>query len=135
MAKYTFGAHPFLLGFDELDRMLERSSKSGNEGYPPYNIEQKSENAFQITVAVAGFSESDLSIVLEARRLVIAGKNSGDDSARVYLHRGIATRQFQKSFVLADGMEVAGAKLANGLLKIDLERKLPEPTVRKIRIA
>ena len=135
MAKYTFGAHPFLLGFDELDRMLERSSKSGNEGYPPYNIEQKSENAFQITVAVAGFSESDLSIVLEARRLVIAGKNTGDDSARIYLHRGIATRQFQKSFVLADGMEVAGAKLANGLLKIDLERKSPEPTVRKIRIA
>ena len=134
MQNYTFSANPLLLGFDRLDRMLERSSKSGNEGYPPYNIEQTSQNAFQITIAVAGFAESDLSITLEERKLVIYGKNSSDESSRAYIHRGIATRQFQKHFILAEGVEVADAKLSNGLLKINLERKTPEPMVRKIRI-
>lgn len=133
MTKPTFGTHPFLLGFEELERLVERTARTGNEGYPPYNIEQTGESGFRITLAVAGFAEADLSITLEDRQLVIRGR-AQDDDARVYLHRGIAARQFQRAFVLADGVEVHGAKLEHGLLHVDLQRSAPENVVQTIRI-
>ncbi|MCK0167565.1 Hsp20 family protein [Jannaschia sp. S6380] len=133
MTKPTFGTHPFLLGFDELERLVERTVRTGNDGYPPYNIEQTGEAGFRITLAVAGFAEADLSITLEDRQLVIRGR-SQDDDARVYLHRGIAARQFQRAFVLADGVEVSGATLEHGLLHVDLQRSAPENVVKTIRI-
>lgn len=134
MTKHTLGAHPFLLGFEQLERLVERTAKSGNEGYPPFNIEQRGETAYRITVAVAGFREDDLSITVEGRQLVIRGRQRDDDDERIFLHRGIATRAFQRSFVLADGVEVADARLENGLLLIELRRALPETEVRTIRI-
>jgi HSP20 family molecular chaperone IbpA len=134
MTKLMLGSHPFLLGFDELERLVERTAKTGNEGYPPYNIEQQSDNAFRITLAVAGFSEADLSITVEDRQLVIRGKQTDDGAYRVFLHRGIAARQFQRSFVLADGVEVAGAVTENGLLHVDLTRAVPEAVVKTIKI-
>lgn len=135
MTKLTFGAHPFLLGFDQLERLVERTAKSGHEGYPPFNIEQSAEHAFRITLAVAGFREEDLSITVEDRQLVIRGRQTEPDEGRVFLHRGIAARAFQRSFVLAEGVEVAGATMENGLLHIDLRRAVPEPVVQTIRIA
>lgn len=134
MTKLTLGSHPFLLGFDQLERLVERTAKSGNGGYPPFNIEQSDRNAFRITLAVAGFAEEDLSITVEDRQLVIRGKQPEAEDDRVFLHRGIAGRQFQKSFVLADGVDVAGAKTENGLLHIDLERAVPETVVQTIAI-
>jgi len=135
MTKLNFGSHPFLLGFDQLERLVERTAKSGTDGYPPYNIEQKSDNGFRITLAVAGFREGDLSITVEDRQLVVRGRQGEEvEAGRVYLHRGIASRAFQRSFVLADGVEVAGASLENGLLHIDLHRAVPEPVVHTIRI-
>ncbi len=124
---------PFLLGFDQFERTLDRISKSAAEGYPPYNIEQISEDGLRITLAVAGFTSDDLQIQTEDNQLVIRGRQT-DDKSRIYLHRGIAARQFQRSFVLADGIEVLGATLDNGLLHIDLRRPLPEPKVRTIKI-
>ncbi|MGB0854103.1 MAG: Hsp20 family protein [Pikeienuella sp.] len=132
MTRVSFASHPFLLGFEQLDRLVERSQK-GSDGYPPYNIEQCGENAYRITLAVAGFGESDLSITVEDAQLVVRGKQA-DDGERVYLHRGIAARQFQRQFVLADGVEVAGADLENGLLHIDLARATPDAVIRKIAI-
>ena len=134
MAKLTFGGHPSLLGFDRIDRLLERTEKSTNDGYPPYNIEQTSQNSIRISVAVAGFGEDDISVTIEDQQLVISGKQPPGEGKRVFLHRGIAARQFQRSFVLADGMEVKQANLANGLLHIDLERRIEEPRVRKVKI-
>jgi HSP20 family molecular chaperone IbpA len=134
MTKLTLGSHPFLLGFDQLERLVERTAKSGNEGYPPYNIEQRGENAYRITLAVAGFSEDDLAITVEDKQLVVRGKQSEDDGARVFLHRGIAARQFQRSFVMADGVEVAGAAMEHGLLHIDLRRAVPDSVVQTIKI-
>jgi HSP20 family molecular chaperone IbpA len=134
MTKVTFASHPYLLGFEQLDRLVERTAKSGNDGYPPYNIEQRSDAAYRITLAVAGFGEADLAITLESNQLIVRGRQSEEDDGRVYLHRGIAARQFQRSFVLADGVEVAGATLENGLLHIDLSRAEPENVVRTIRI-
>lgn len=134
MTKLTLATHPFLLGFDELERLVERTAKSGNDGYPPYNIEQTSENAFRITLAVAGFAEEDLSITLEDKQLVIRGRSTDDSEGRVFLHRGIAARQFQRSFVLADGVEVAGAAMENGLLHVDMKRSVPETVVQTIKI-
>lgn len=134
MTKLTLGSHPFLLGFDQLERLVERTAKSGNDGYPPFNIEQSDSNAFRITLAVAGFSDDDLSITIEDRQLVIRGKQADDVEGRVFLHRGIAARQFQKAFVLADGVDVAGAMTQNGLLHIDLERAVPETIVQTIDI-
>ncbi len=134
MTKHALGAHPFLLGFDQLERLVERTAKSGNDGYPPYNIEQRGEHAYRVTLAVAGFREADLSITLEDRQLVIRGRQDEPAEDRVYLHRGIATRQFQRAFVLADGVEVAGAQMENGLLHVDLRRAPPETTVRSIEI-
>ncbi|MDE3238435.1 MAG: Hsp20 family protein [Paracoccaceae bacterium] len=134
MTKLTFGSHPFLLGFEQLDRLVERTAKTASEGYPPFNIEQGSDNAYRITLAVAGFRESDLSITVEDRQLVIRGRQQDDDGDRVFLHRGIAARAFQRSFVLAEGVEVAGANLENGLLHVDLVRSVPEPVVQTIKI-
>lgn len=135
MTKLTFAAHPFLLGFDQLERLVERTAKSGNDGYPPFNIEQSSEHGFRITLAVAGFREPDLSITVEDRQLVIRGRQAEEsDEGRVFLHRGIAARAFQRAFVLAEGVEVAGATMENGLLHVDLRRALPERTVQTIRI-
>ncbi|MFM2045184.1 MAG: putative Heat shock proteinhsp20 family HspA [Pseudomonadota bacterium] len=125
---------PFLLGFDQFERTLDRIAKSANEGYPPYNIEQTGEDGLRITLAVAGFTSEDLQVQMEDNQLVIRGKQT-DDKSRIYLHRGIAARQFQRSFVLADGIEVIGANLDNGLLHIDLRRPIPEPKVRTIKIA
>lgn len=134
MAKLTLGTHPFLLGFEELERLVERTAKTGNDGYPPYNIEQTSESSYRITLALAGFSESDLSITLEDNQLVVRGRQSDDSEGRVFLHRGIAARQFQRSFVLADGVEVSGAEMQNGLLHVDLHRAEPERVVQTIKI-
>ena len=134
MTKLTLGSHPFLLGFDQLERLVERTAKTGNDGYPPYNIEQAAENRYRITLAVAGFAEADLAITVEERQLVIRGRQREDDANRVYLHRGIAARQFQRSFVLADGVEVSGATLENGLLHVDLERAAPDTIVQTIKI-
>ncbi len=133
MTKLSFGAHPFLLGFEQLERLVERTAKSG-EGYPPFNIEAVSENEYRITLAVAGFREEDMSITIEDRQLVVRGRQAEDVQERVFLHRGIASRAFQRSFVLADGVEVAGAHLEHGLLHIDLRRLVPETVVQTIRI-
>lgn len=133
MTKLTLGAHPFLLGFDQLERLVERTAKSEN-GYPPYNIESTGENAFRITLAVAGFRDEDLSITLEDRQLVVRGRQADDTGDRVFLHRGIASRQFQRSFVLAEGVEVVGARLEHGLLHVDLSRAVPDKIVKTIEI-
>lgn len=126
---------PFLLGFDELERLLDRAAKA-SDGYPPYNVEQlpaEKGDALRITLAVAGFSREELSVTVENNQLVIRGRQE-EDAARTYLHRGIAARQFQRSFVLADGMEVKVARLENGLLTIDLLRPEPEQKLRRIEI-
>ena len=133
MTKLSFGAHPYLLGFDQLERLVERTQKGG-DSYPPYNIEQCGENAFRISLAVAGFAEADLSITMEDRALVIRGRQAEEPAERYFLHRGIASRAFQRSFVLAEGVEVAGAALEHGLLHIDLKRHQPEPVVQTIPI-
>jgi HSP20 family molecular chaperone IbpA len=134
MARISFASHPFLLGFEELDRLVERTAKTGNEGYPPYNIEQVDERTYRITLAVAGFAEEDLSITIEDHQLVIRGRQQDDSAGRVFLHRGIAARQFQRSFVLAEGVDVTTATLERGLLHVDLSRSLPESIVQKIEI-
>jgi len=134
MTKLTLASYPHMLGFEQLERVLERSAKSGNEGYPPFNIEQTSERSYRITLAVAGFSEVDLSITVEDRQLVIRGRQQDDSEGRVFLHRGIAGRQFQRSFVLADGVEVGEALMENGLLHVDLTQAKPETVVQTINI-
>lgn len=134
MSKLTLGSYPHLLGFEQLERLLERSAKAGNEGYPPYNIEQTSDFSYRITLAVAGFAEEDLSITIEDRQLVIRGRQRDDSEGRVFLHRGIAARQFQRMFVLADGVEVGEAIMENGLLHVDLTRAVPETVVQTINI-
>lgn len=133
MARISLFNSPLLLGFDHFERALDRVSKVSSDGYPPYNIEQLGENSLRITLAVAGFAMSDLKLTVEDNQLVVRGKQTDDDS-RVYLHRGIAARQFQRSFVLAEGIEVRGAWLDNGLLHIDLTRPQPETRVRTIEI-
>ena len=134
MARLSGFNSPLLLGFDHFERILDRVSKSSAEGYPPYNIERIGENGLCITLAVAGFSMEELSVTLEDNQLIIRGNANEEDADRVYLHRGIASRQFQRSFVLAEGIEVIGAAIDNGLLHIDLERRVPEPEVRTIKI-
>lgn len=139
MSRMTGFSSPLMLGFDELERILEKAARSGNDGYPPYNIEKlKTEpgekgDLLRITLAVAGFHEEELDISIEENQLTISGRQV-EDKTRVFLHRGIAARQFQRSFVLAEGIEVSGANLANGLLEIDLVRIQPERIVRKISI-
>lgn len=134
MARLSVFDSPLLLGFDHFERVLDRVAKTSHEGYPPYNIEQTGENALRITLAVAGFSMDDLGVSVEDNQLVIRGRTREEDGERVFLHRGIASRQFQRSFVLAEGIEVGGATLDNGLLHIDLERQIPEPRARNIEI-
>ena len=134
MTRVSVFSSPLLLGFDHVERMIERAAKTGSEGYPPYNIEQLGADGLRITLAVAGFTARDLSITVEDNQLVIRGRQA-DDKERVYLHRGIAARQFQRSFVLADGIEVVGAQLGNGLLHVNLQRPKPEAQVRSIAIA
>lgn len=139
MTRLAGFSSPLLLGFDELERMLDRVSKAPGDGYPPYNIERiKAANGkpetLRITLAVAGFSEEDLDITLEKNQLTIRGKQE-EAPDRDFLHRGIAARQFQRSFVLAEGIEIAGATLENGLLSINLSRNEPERIVRKIKIS
>lgn len=124
---------PFLLGFERLEQLLERTAKNGGDGYPPYNIEQYGEDRLRITLAVAGFTDDELNVTVEDRQLVIRGKQI-DAGDRNYLHRGIAARQFQRAFVLAEGIEVTGASLENGLLAIDLERPKSATIVRTIAI-
>ena len=134
MTKISFASHPFLLGFEQLDRLVERTAKTGNEGYPPYNIEQSSDTAYRITLAVAGFSDEDLSITLEDSQLVIRGRQVDNTEGRVFLHHGIAARPFQRRFVLADGVEVAGANLDNGLLHLDLQRSVPNALLQNLEL-
>ncbi len=129
---------PFLLGFDDIERALERVSRGASDGYPPYNIERlasddASPERLRITLAVAGFSRDDLDVSVEENQLMIRGRQQ-DDKDRRFLHRGIAARQFQRAFLLADGMQVLGADLRNGLLSVDLARPEPERVVRKINI-
>src|SRR6476659_5949541 len=132
MSRVSMFSSPLLLGFDQLERTLERLAKNA-EGYPPYNIERIGENGLRITLAVAGFTSDDLAIELVESQLSVRGKQT-DDSTRVYLHRGIAARQFQRAFMLAEGIEVTGARLDNGLLSIELVRPQAEPSTRTIRI-
>lgn len=134
MTRLTMFNSPLLLGFEQFERTLDRISKASSDGYPPYNIEQIGEDRLRITLAVAGFSTSDLTVQVEENQLIVRGKQA-EDKERVFLHRGIAARQFQRSFVLADGIEVIGATLDNGLLGIDLRRPLPEVKVRTINIS
>lgn len=137
MTRMTPFSSPLLLGFDSMEKTLERIAKSG-DGYPPYNIERlKCEDGpekLRITLAVAGFSDDDLEVTTEDNQLVIRGRQT-DDPNRQFLHRGIAARQFQRVFVLADGMRVTGCQLKNGLLSIDLDRPEPERLVKRINIA
>jgi HSP20 family molecular chaperone IbpA len=133
MSRLSVFNSPLLLGFDHFERALDRVSKISADGYPPYNIEQLGDNALRITLAVAGFLMSDLSITIEDNQLVVRGKQA-DDGQRIYLHRGIAARQFQRSFVLAEGIEVSGASLDNGLLHIDLVRPEIQSRVRTVEI-
>jgi HSP20 family molecular chaperone IbpA len=132
MSRVSMFNSPLLLGFDQLERTLDRLAKSA-EGYPPYNIERIGENGLRITLAVAGFASDDLAIELVESQLTVRGKQT-DDGDRVFLHRGIAARQFQRAFMLAEGIEVTGARLDNGLLSIDLVRPVQEPRIRRIRI-
>ena len=125
---------PLLLGFEHFEQMLDRVSKSSAEGYPPYNIEQTGPEELRITLAVAGFTMEYLEVTIEDNQLVIRGRQSDDDDERIYLHRGIAARQFQRNFILAEGIEVTQARMQDGLLHVDLVRPIPEPQVRKIKI-
>ncbi|WP_340159631.1 Hsp20 family protein [uncultured Hoeflea sp.] len=141
MSRMTPFSSPLLLGFDTMEKTLERIAK-GSEGYPPYNIERIRASAdgskaerLRITLAVAGFCDEDLEVTTEENQLVIRGRQSDESDGREYLHRGIAARQFQRMFVLADGMQVVSAELKNGLLSVDLIRPEPERMVRKINIS
>jgi len=133
MTRLSLFNNPLLLGFDQFERTLDRIAKTSAESYPPYNIEQLDETGLRITLAVAGFSADDLSVHVEDNQLVIRGKQS-EENDRIYLHRGIAARQFQRSFVLADGIEVTGASLDNGLLNIELRRPPVETRIQKVEI-
>jgi len=134
MTKFAFPSHPLLLGFEPLERLVERTARAGAEGYPPFNIELREPNLYVVTLAVAGFAAEDIAITLEDRQLVVRGQQADPTPDRVFLHRGIATRQFRRVFALAEGVEVTGARLDNGLLEIMLERREPETVVRTIPI-
>jgi HSP20 family molecular chaperone IbpA len=138
MTRVSAFSSPLLLGFDEIERALDRLSKAAGDGYPPYNIERLARTAdraesLRITLAVAGFASDELDVTVEENELVIRGKQK-DEPAREYLHRGIAARQFQKTFMLAEGIEVTGAGLRDGLLSIDLARPRSERVARQIVI-
>lgn len=138
MTRMTMLSNPLLLGFEDIERMIDRAGKGSADGYPPYNIERIAKEdgkaeLLRITLAVAGFSRDQLDITLEDNQLIVRGKQI-DDKSREYLYRGIAARQFARTFVLADGIEVKSADLSNGLLSIDLHRLEPEKLVRRIEI-
>jgi HSP20 family molecular chaperone IbpA len=138
MSRLSVLSNPLLLGFEEIERLIDRSGKSGNEGYPPYNIErigptEGAKEKLRITIALAGFTRDQLDIVVEDNQLTVRGRQQ-DDKTREYLYRGIAARQFTRTFVLADGIEVQSAELSNGLLAIDLVRHEPTRLVRRIEI-
>jgi HSP20 family molecular chaperone IbpA len=133
MTRNTYFNSPFLLGFEHLERLLERTARSAGEAYPPYNIEETGTDRLRITLAVAGFSRDELSVTVEDNQLVIRGRQS-EVTDKTYLHRGIAARQFQRSFVLAEGIDVVSAELENGLLAIDLVRPKAEAVTRTITI-
>lgn len=133
MNRHTTFASPYLLGFEHLERLLERAARGGGDSYPPCNIELISESALRITLAVAGFASNELSVTEEDHQLVIRGKQA-ELEGKTFLHRGIAARQFLRSFILADGIEVTAAALENGLLKIDLARRPIQPGVRTVEI-
>ena len=140
MSQMSVFSSPFMLGFDELERLLDHATKTAGDGYPPYNIERvmatnDQADALRITLAVAGFSRQELEITLQDNQLTITGRQLGQEDKRDYLHRGIAARQFKKTFVLANGMEVQGADMENGLLCIDLIRPEPQRIVRNIEIS
>jgi HSP20 family molecular chaperone IbpA len=133
--RYTLFDSPLFLGFDHFERTFDRVKKSASEGYPPYNIEQIGENGLRITLAVAGFTMKDLEVEVDQNQLVVRGKqNETDDEGRTFLHRGIAARQFVRSFILADGVDILAASLDNGLLHIDMQRVVPESHIRKVPI-
>lgn len=141
MSRTSLLNSPLLLGFEEIERILDRVGKSSGEGYPPYNIERLANGdggeLLRITLAVAGFTQDQLDVSVEDSQLTISGKQDDeddDDDNHVYLHRGIAARQFSRTFVLADGIDVQNADLSNGLLSIDLERPEPERLIRKVEI-
>ena len=134
MSRLSIFNSPLLLGFEHFEQMLDRVSKTSTDGYPPYNIEQVGEEQLRITLAVAGFTMDNLEVTIEDNQLVIRGRQNEDYIDRIYLHRGIAARQFQRNFILAEGIEVTTAGLEDGLLHIDLVRPVPEPQVRKINI-
>jgi len=134
MSRLSLTNNPLLLGFDQVDRLLEHIAKQPGDSYPPFNIEQTGEGGFRISLAVAGFAPDDLSVQVESNQLVIRGRQP-EQPERVYLHRGIAARQFQRTFVLADGMDVLGADLRNGLLSIDLARPEPQRLVKTVTIS
>jgi len=139
MTRMSLLSHPMFLGFEEMERLFERAGKTGSDGYPPYNIERLRGSGGQpdrlrITLAVAGFTRDQLEVIVEDRQLVVRGRQTDDGADREFLHRGIAARQFQRSFVIADGIEIEAAQLGNGLLAIDLVRLVPEKSVRRIEI-
>jgi HSP20 family molecular chaperone IbpA len=133
MSRNIYFNSPYLLGFEHLERLLERTAKAAGDGYPPYNIEELSDDRLRITLAVAGFGADEMAVTVEENQLVIRGKQT-ENGDKNFLHRGIAARQFQRAFVLAEGIEVVGAALENGLLAIELVRPKPEPVVRTIEI-
>ena len=138
MSRLSVFSSPLLLGFDELERRLDRASKSAGDGYPPYKSQRRARaeveaDRLRITLAVAGFGRDELDVTVEENQLVIRGRQKEDES-KAYLHCGIAARQFARTFVLADGMEITGARLENGLLELHLERPEPRRTVRRIQI-
>ncbi|TNE67952.1 MAG: Hsp20 family protein [Alphaproteobacteria bacterium] len=134
MSRLSIFNSPFLLGFDQLEQVMDTVAKNAGEGYPPYNIEHIDGNTIRISLAVAGFARDDLAISLEANQLIIRGRQQEEGSDKTYLHRGIAARQFVRKFVLADGMEVGDAFMENGLLHVDLKRPAPQETHRTIPI-
>lgn len=125
---------PFLLGFDQFERTIDRISKLSSDAYPPYNIEQISENILRITIAVAGFKKTELNINLEGNQLIIRGSKNDNDNEKIFIHRGIATRQFQRRFIIAEGIEVNGASIENGLLNIDLVQPISQEESKTIEI-
>jgi HSP20 family molecular chaperone IbpA len=144
MTRMTMLSNPLLLGFEEIERLIDRAGKGSSDGYPPYNIERIAKDGglkagggaelLRITLAVAGFTRDQLDITLEDNQLMVRGKQQ-DDKSREFLYRGIAARQFSRTFVLADGIEVKSADLTNGLLSIDLHRHEPERLIRRIEIS
>jgi len=135
MTRLTGLGNPLLIGFDRLEQALERVARGVADGYPPYNVEDRSDDGLGLTLAVAGFAPEDLDVTVEGDRLVVRGRRRDDDgAARLMLHQGIAARAFQRTFLLADGIDVVGARLDNGLLTIDLARPAAAETIRRIPI-